>query len=288
METTSNSQGTSMKKDQIKRIGWINNRWVEIDEFCLPICDRGLQMADGIFETILILNGQPKLLNEHLNRWQYSASILGMSSPPKLNWLEPLIEEGLERTSLNQGSLRLNWTRGNNLTRGITLPKKTSKFDAHRFWLELNSYEPVFHTKSIVISQLERRNQNSLLSKCKTFAYNQAIQARKEANDAGFDDALILNTNGEVCCGTTSNILVHRKNEWLTPRESSGCLPGIMRGEGIKKGIIKEAIIKKEPEEGDHWVFINSLSCHPISSVNNKSLKILKNTKELWETLLTR
>ena len=108
----------------------------------------------------------------------------------------------------------------------------------------------------------------SKLRYCKTFSYNQSIQARLEAKNAGFNDALLLNNQGHMCCGTTANILVKRNDNWLTPSINSGCLPGIMRQRGIDLNIIKEAVIKALPQNGDEWFLINSLSCHPIHNIN--------------------
>jgi branched-subunit amino acid aminotransferase/4-amino-4-deoxychorismate lyase len=71
-------------------------------------------------------------------------------------------------------------------------------------------------------------------SRCKTFAYTAAIQARREAERAGADDALLHNTHGELCCGTVANLLVHREGRWITPPLSSGCLPGVMRARALQ------------------------------------------------------
>ena len=40
-----------------------------------------------------------------------------------------------------------------------------------------------------------------------TFSYGQAIQARQEAERSGVDDALLRNTEGDLCCGTVANLL---------------------------------------------------------------------------------
>ena len=65
------------------QIAWIDGSWGSTAELALPLRDRGLQLADGIFETILILDGHPQLLNAHLSRWQTSACLLGMAPPPR-------------------------------------------------------------------------------------------------------------------------------------------------------------------------------------------------------------
>ena len=273
-----------MIENKSKKLGWINSQWGIFKDLKIPINDRGLNFADGIFETILILNGIPQLLNEHLNRWEKSANILKMNPPPSKEWLTSLIEDGINRSQLNNinGVIRINWTRGASKQRGIDI----SQTNIHGFWLEINSYEPNFESISTMISQTERRNSFSRLSYCKTFSYSQAIQARIEAKSSGFSDALLLNTNGEICCGTTSNILVKRKGNWFTPSLKSGCLPGIMRQRGIDLNIIKETFIEATPKDHDEWLLINSLSCHPIQKINQKELKISTDPKKFWLSLL--
>jgi len=273
-----------MNENKNEKLGLINGHCGVFKDLKVPINDRGLNFADGIFETILILNGIPQLLNEHLNRWEKSANILGMNPPPSKKWLISLIEDGINHAQLNNinGVIRINWTRGESEQRGIDI----SQTSHHSFWLEIDSYQPNFESISTMISQTERRNSFSRLSYCKTFSYNQGIQARIEAKNAGFNDALLLNNQGKICCATTANILVKRENNWLTPQSNSGCLPGIMRQRGIDLNIIKEALIEATPKDNDEWFLINSLSCRPIQKINKKELKISTNPKEFWLSLL--
>ncbi len=126
------------------------------------------------------------------------------------------------------------------------------------------------------------------MSQYKTFNYLQSIQARQESNLSGYDDAILLSTTGEVCCGATSNLIIHRKEEWLTPRIESGCLPGIMRQQGLNHGLLKEAKISLEPQPDDHWILINSLSCHSITKLDHIFLKEYEKTEMLWKSLLIK
>ena len=228
-----------------------------------------------------------RLLDAHLQRWTDSALLLGMATPPNKKKLLPLINEAIERLNLvnGQGALRLNWSRGNSTNRGIKILQTKEKTTNHLFWLELNQYNPSFSPVSTMISTNETRNPSSHLSHCKTFAYLQSIYARYESNLAGFDDALLASTNGEISSGTTSNLLIKRRGEWLTPRKESGCLPGIMRQQGINRGIFKEAVLSPKPEHKDQWLLINSLNCQPISSVSEHSLEISLEAEALWHLL---
>ena len=284
METNATFACINMIAKNNEKLGWINGQWGAFKDLKIQINDRGLNFADGIFETILILDGIPQLLHEHLNRWEKSARILEMHPPPPREWMISIIQDGINQSQLNNcnGVIRINWTRGESKQRGIDI----SQPSRHNFWLEIDSYEPNFETISTMISQTERRNSFSRLSYCKTFSYSQGIQARIEAKNAGLNDALLLNTKGELCCSTTSNILVKRNNTWFTPRSSSGCLPGIMRQRGIDLNIIREAFIKVTPEDDDEWFLINSLSCRPIHKINNQKLKVSTNSEAFWVGLL--
>ena len=284
MEINATFRCVNMTEYKKLKLGWINGQWGNFKDLKIPINDRGLNFADGIFETILILNGIPQLINEHLDRWKKSANILNMNPPPSKDWLTTLIQEGIKRAELDKvnGVIRINWTRGTSEQRGIDV----NKASRHCFWLEIDSYQPNFKSISTIISQSERRNSLSRLSYCKTFSYNQGIQARLEAKNAGFDDALLLNIQGEICCATTANIIIKRKNNWLTPPSNSGCLPGIMRQRGIDLNVIKEKFIETTPVDDDEWFLINSLSCRPINQINNKKLRLKTNPKDFWLKLL--
>ena len=95
----------------------------------------------------------------------------------------------------------------------VILEENFFSFFPHKFWFEINEYIPDFEPITTMISINEQRNAGSQLSQCKTFSYIQSIQARRESNLAGYDDALLLSTNNEISCGTTANIFIHRRNQ---------------------------------------------------------------------------
>ena len=265
-------------------IAWIDGRWGTAANLKLPLDDRGLLLADGLFETVLVRNGQPQLLQEHLQRWNSSAALLNMDAPPQHKDLEPLINDAIQRSELSEanGALRLNWSRGSTPQRGIGLPSSGN----HRFWLTLQPCSPTFSAVTTISSRHERRNASSRLSRCKTFAYGQSIQARREAQENGADDALLLNTAGDLCCGTAANLLVRRHGQWLTPALSSGCLPGVMRARALIQGLAVEAELGAEFEVDDQAVLINSLSCRPIGAHNSRPMAAATTAADLWQSLL--
>ena len=272
--------------------------WGSPESLNLPLGDRALQLADGLFETLCVEAGQPHLLSEHLERWQSSAGLLGMEQPPERQEVELLLAEAIQRSDIRDGALRLNWGRGHGPAtgRGINLPAADEPAPPHRFWLQFDAATPCFEPVSVLVSGSEQRNANSLQSRCKTFAYGASIQARREARAAGADDALLLSTAGGLCCGSTANLLVHHGERWRTPAAASGCLPGVMRGRALSLGLAEEAWINPADLDRDlasgqglegAAVLINSLSCRAIVNLNGFARPQWLDVEPLWRSLLS-
>ena len=69
-------------------VAWMDGEWNSPDELSIPVSDRGLRLADGVFETILTIGSQPQLLSLHLERWRAGAELLAMQPPPQSSDLE--------------------------------------------------------------------------------------------------------------------------------------------------------------------------------------------------------
>ena len=271
-------------------LAWHDGQWGDSHNLHLPLSDRGLQLADGLFETVLILNGKAQLLPAHLQRWHQSATLLGMATPPDQDALDPLINDAIERVNLNHsnsaGALRLNWSRGSVTGRGIGLPQNSPDLTQHRFWFTLQPHQLCFAPAEAWICTQEQRNDHSLLSRCKTLAYGQSIQARREAQRHGAELALLRNTRGNLCCGDSANLLVLREGEWITPPLSSGCLPGVMRAQLLQLGLAREATLGAELQAGDQALLINSLGCRALQAVNGQSMTTDLPAETLWHHLI--
>jgi len=270
------------------RLGWYKNQWLDIDQILIAANNRGLKFADGIFETILIRKNKPVLFNEHLKRLEKSSKILNINLKINKLTLKQLINDGIRKLSLKNdqcASVRINYSRGANKDRTLRVNSTLEAKNLDNLWLEFFQIKPDFSPISVCISEKEKRNEFSLISKCKTFSYNQAIQVLTEANEKSFDDSILLNTSGELCCGSTFNLLIKRNNQWITPRKESGCLEGIMISKALKLEIVKEELIPPEFQNDDIIVAINSLSCRQIYQVNDLKLKPKFDPIYFWELL---
>ena len=269
-------------------IGWYKNQWLDINNIFISATDRGLKFGDGIFETILIKHNKPILFDEHIKRLEKTSKILNINLKlNKLN-LKRIIDEGITKLSIKDnefGSVRINYSRGTNKGRSLKINSTSITNSVDNLWLEFYQIQPDFAPISVYISQQEKRNEFSLISKCKTFSYNQSIQVLLEANQKSFDDSILLNTSGELCCGSTFNLLIKRNTHWITPRKESGCLEGIMVEKALKLKIAKEQLIFPEFQEDDIIVAINSLSCRQINKVNDLKLRSNFDPIYFWKLL---
>jgi len=269
-------------------LGWYKDQWLDIDKILIAANNRGLRFADGIFETILIKRNKPILLDEHLKRLEKSSKILNINLKINKLTLRQLINDGISKLSLKNdqfASVRINCSRGANKGRKLTINSTLKTKDLDNLWLEFYRIKPNFNPISVLISQTEKINEFSLISKCKTFSYNQAIQALTEANEKSFDDSILLNTSDELCCGSSFNLLIKRNNQWITPRKESGCLEGIMVAKALKLKIVEEELISPEFRDDDIIVAINSLSCRQINQINDLKFSSKFDPIYFWDLL---
>lgn len=277
-------------------IAWIDDprgegRWAAPAELTIPLDDRGLLLGEGLFETVLVEEGQPRLLEEHLERWREGADLLGLAPPPGRERVERLLAEAVARSGIVSGALRLNWSGGSGGPgqRGLEVRRAPEEGPRERFWLQLTAGEPCFDPVRVVVSRWERRQGGSRLSRCKTFSYASQILARREARLAGVEEALLLGSDGNLSCGAAANLLVRLEGAWFTPPLASGCLPGIMRAKALAQGWLQERDVP--PGKWEQWeggFLINSLGCRAVLECEGERLKGARTlgAEEIWRSLL--
>lgn len=185
------------------------------------LTDRGLLLADGVFDTSLVTNGQVFLREAHLNRLCADAAALEITVDR--DWIERTIDETISDS--HTGALRVTVTRGPG-ERGLVSEHAASATLLLRL-SELDTSRPL-SPLSLMTSQITR-NPDSITTRHKTLSYTDNIMAARIAGRAGFDDALMLNTFGRITCSSSANIFARYGNEIVTPPTSEGALGGIMR-----------------------------------------------------------
>ena len=197
--------------------------------YSVPINDRGLLLADGLFETILVKQGEPILWQAHVDRLAAGCVTLGLPTPDPAVLLEAAFK-ALHEADLGQAraALRLTWTAGSG-GRGLDRPDPLQP----RLIAQV-ALAPVASGPARLALAAIRRNESSPTSRLKTLAYLDNILARREARAEGADEALMLNTQDDIAGCAAANIFWIERDRLLTPALECGALDGIVRGEVLK------------------------------------------------------
>jgi branched-chain amino acid aminotransferase len=208
------------------RLAWVNGRLVGESEPSLSLLERGLTLGDGVFETMLAAGAKLFRPAEHLERLARGASLLAIDLPPTEQLLAAM-QDALDANSLSAAVVRLTVSRGPDPGRGLDI----SPGLAPTVIVRVSSHEPRTsgqHGVAAVFASI-RRNESSPLSRVKCLSYADNVLARLEARRCGADDAVLLNTAGEVCCASAANLFVVKEGTLVTPPVESGALPGVTR-----------------------------------------------------------
>ncbi|NEU34641.1 amino acid aminotransferase, partial [bacterium LRH843] len=84
----------------------------DINEKVIPIDERGHQFGDGVYEFIRVYKGTPLALSQHLDRLERSAKALLIELPFSRTDLEKIIEEGIQKSTLEEADIYMQVTRG--------------------------------------------------------------------------------------------------------------------------------------------------------------------------------
>lgn len=188
----------------------------------IPFDDRGLLLGDGLFETLLAIDGEPVRLAAHLDRMAAGCEVLGLP-PLDRRRAEALVREAAADGAVARAAVRLTLTAGSG-GRGLDRPSDSAP---RLFATAAPSVRPEAPARLATVTI--RRNESSPASRLKTLSYLDNVLARVEARDRGADEALMLNGQGEVACGAAANIFWIAQGRLFTPALDCGVLAGLAR-----------------------------------------------------------
>ncbi|MCK4301977.1 MAG: aminotransferase class IV family protein [candidate division Zixibacteria bacterium] len=206
----------------------INGRLVERKDARISVFDNSLLYAEGLFETLLVIDDRLVFAGEHLRRLYRGARIIGLDipvSPEKLTrWMIKTVQAHPDRIT----KLRLTVTSGE-AARWVGRQGKPQ--------IVLSASPHQMPTKPFRLHVSEFKvDQKSIFRRIKTISYAIHAAALKQARQKDCDDALLLNQNHQVAEVTSANLYWVRNGRVFTPPIGSGCLEGITR-----KIVLREA-----------------------------------------------
>lgn len=212
--------------------------------------DEGYSFGMGVFETMLVRGDGCILQERHLDRLRRGLDVLGIDVE-----LDPsVIDRAVSGGSLDGRVLKIEVS-----PRNIILTDR------------VNPYSPGDHARGFSLrTSRVRRNETSPLTFIKSLGCSDSIMEKRRAKADGFDEALFLNSRGEVCEGASTNIFFTDGESISTPCVECGLLPGTVRGFLIDELDIEEVVIMPDDIRSFTGCFItNSLmGVMPVSSLD--------------------
>ncbi|MGD9880121.1 MAG: D-amino-acid transaminase [Reyranella sp.] len=208
------------------RYAYVNGRYVDHREAHVHIEDRGYQLSDGVYEVVGVRDG--RLIDEtpHIDRLDRSLSELRIAWPVSRPVLGFILRELMRRNRLRDGLIYMQVTRGV-ARRDHAFPSKPVKpalviTTQHRKRAEADPGQGV----------AVKTTPDIRWARCdiKTVALLPNVLAKQAARESGAFEAWMVDGEGRVTEGASTNAWIVTKDDELVTRQTDhGILAGITR-----------------------------------------------------------
>lgn len=200
---------------------WVDGALTDVADARVSPLDHGLLTGDGVFETLRVYDGVTFEWDRHLDRLERSATALGLPVPRRRE-LEGAADAVLAANDVRDARLRITVTGGPS-------PLGSERGDHPPTVIVAAANLKVFAATETVVVVPWTRNERGATAGLKTISYAENVRALAFARERGAEEALFVNTRGELCEATGSNVFVVHDGTVYTPPEDSGCLAGVTR-----------------------------------------------------------
>lgn len=201
---------------------WADGRLYEDpDEARVGVTDHGLVVGDGVFEAFKVTAAGPFALRRHLDRLTRSAAVLALPAPDH-DLIRRAVDELLDGQRVELAKVRVTYTAG----RGPL--GSQAAYGPATLVVALDDAAPAAPAAHIVTAPWSR-NEHGALAGLKSTSYAENVRVLAFAAARGASEGILLNTAGNVCEGTGSNIFAVFDGTVVTPPLAAGPLAGITR-----------------------------------------------------------
>ena len=206
----------------------INGQLVHRDNAAISPFDSAVQGGDAVWEGLRLYDGRIFKLHEHLDRLERSARALSFAEIPPREKIIDEIRRTLSANKMRDGvHIRLTLTRGVKITSGMD-PRLNQ---AGPTLIVVAEHKAPVYAKTglrLFTSKIRRPPPEVLDARIHHANLLNSILAKIEANTAGADDALMLDTRGFVAETNATHVFIVRNSEVATSRVVA-CPEGITR-----------------------------------------------------------
>jgi branched-chain amino acid aminotransferase len=214
----------------------INGELLHRDKAGISPFDSAVQGGDAVWEGLRLYNGRIFKLHEHLDRLERSARALSFAEIPLREKIIDEIKRTLAANKMRDGAhIRLTVTRGLKITSGMD-PRLNQSGPT---LIVLAEHKPPVYAKtglSLITSKVRRPPPDVLDARIHHANLLNSILAKIEANNAGADDALMLDTRGFVAETNATHVFIVRNSDGgeLATGRVVACPEGITRATVIE------------------------------------------------------
>lgn len=276
-------------------LAYINGSFCDIADAKVSIEDRGFQFGDSIYEVIVTYDGEPFLLEPHMERMARSAAGIELDYDFERRPLVPIIRAGLKRCGFSDAMVYIQITRGEG-PRSHVIPDGTIE----------PTVVMTFKPRPQVPAEIRERGASVVTVRDDRWArcYIKAttllpnVLAKTRAVRRGHFDAVFVSREGEVRESTSSNVFVVRSGRIAIPPRNDSVLHGITqsfimecaRAIGIP---LEERVVRLDDLRSADEVFLSStiVEVLPVTRIDDKPVAdgaVGEVTRRIYEEFLRR
>lgn len=197
---------------------WLNGEVIDWQDGQIHILSHGLHYGGSVFEGIRVYNTVPFKVKEHMQRLIDSAQEIGFEIPYSVDDLTESCKEQIQLNNIENGYVRPIAWRG---AETMLIGAKDCKINTAIFvWTSFESTRSTLREAGIrlTISKWRKPAPNASPFKAKAACiYTIATMVKNEAEAKGFDDAIVLDSEGYITEATTSNFFAIKNSKLYTP-----------------------------------------------------------------------
>ncbi|HHH11301.1 MAG TPA: branched-chain-amino acid aminotransferase, partial [Sorangium sp.] len=209
------------------RVVFINGAEVAPERATVSVYDRGFLYGDSVFETVRSYGGKLFALDEHLQRLARSADSMGIALPLPMEALAAEVRRAVAASGNEDSYVRMMLTRGSG---PLGLDPNLAGHPLRVIFVHALEAPPAaLYQRGVTVSCVQTVRASDAAPSAKLGNYFASVLALRTARARGAQEALVVNRDGLVVEGTTSNVFVLRAGVLTTPPLSAGVLAGITR-----------------------------------------------------------
>lgn len=203
----------------------INGEFIPEADAKLRISDLSIQRGYGIFDFFKVLDGRPVFLDDHLDRFYRSASLMHLPVETNRDQLKAILRELIDRNGINTSGIRITLTGGES-SDGYTIGRPNLIIN-HRGLPDNRS----LGERGLRLLTCAHKRQ---IPEAKTLDYLMAIWLQPMLRERGADDVLYYQDDMISECPRSNVFVVTAEGQLLTP--GHGVLQGVIRGKLLALG----------------------------------------------------